>query len=142
MSASDQPLVGATSSATLQVDDDRIEAFAEISGDTNPIHLDDEAAEQTRFRGRIAHGMLVESAISAALADLPGTVSWIDKSLSYVKPVRPGETVTVDAEILENEGNGFYSVGATVTDGSGDAVIESEHTVLIDGPVADGGVDE
>lgn len=139
MSASDQ-LVGATSSASLQVDDDRIEAFAEISGDTNPIHLDEEVAEQTRFRGRIAHGMLVESAISAAIADLPGTVSWIDKNLSYIKPVRPGETVTVDAEILENEGNGFYTVGATVTDGSDDPVIESNHTVLIDDPVAaDGG---
>jgi 3-hydroxybutyryl-CoA dehydratase len=72
-----------------------IEQFAAVSGDRNAIHLDDAFARGTPFGGRIAHGMLSASVISAAIANRlpgPGTV-YLAQELRFVVPVRPGDTV-------------------------------------------------
>jgi 3-hydroxybutyryl-CoA dehydratase len=72
-----------------------IQAFADVSGDHNPVHLDAAFAETTQFKGRIAHGMLSGAYISAAIAgDLPGPGSiYISQSMNFRRPVRIGDTV-------------------------------------------------
>ena len=70
--------------------------FSKISGDENPVHLDEEYAQQTIFGRRIAHGMLTASLISAVIAEqLPGhgTV-YLSQTLKFIRPVLPGQLVT------------------------------------------------
>lgn len=78
-----------------------IEAFASLSTDHNPVHLDEGYAQDTIFGGRIAHGMLTAGLISAVIGEqLPGHGSvYLGQSLKFMAPVRPGDhveaTVTV-----------------------------------------------
>ena len=77
--------------------------YAGISGDTNPVHLNQEYASGTMFQGRIAHGMLSASFISAVLGTkLPGPgCIYISQTLKFKAPVRSGDTVTARATITE-----------------------------------------
>lgn len=132
MSQSIDDLIGEKASSTLYASEPKIEAFGDLSGDRNPLHFDEEFAEDTRFGGRIAHGMLVESAISSALADLPGVVAWLEKTVRYTAPVRPNEWVEAQAEIVENLGNGRYRVNSPIVNDDDEIVIECESVVLIE----------
>ena len=95
--------VGDTATLTKTITDEDIRAFAALTGDHNPIHLDDEYAATTRFGGRIAHGMLSAALISAVLAnELPGRGSvYLSQSLRFVAPVYPGDTVTARVTITK-----------------------------------------
>jgi 3-hydroxybutyryl-CoA dehydratase len=77
--------------------------FARISGDHNPLHMDEEYAKTTQFKGRIAHGALSASYISAILGnDLPGPGAvFMELNLKFVRPVRIGDTVVSTAEVIE-----------------------------------------
>ncbi len=84
-----------------QVTDRDIELFAEVSTDRNPVHLDDDYAQDTIFEGRIAHGMLTAGLISAVIGEqLPGhgTV-YLGQSLKFMAPVRPGDTVVAEVTV-------------------------------------------
>ena len=77
--------------------------FADVSGDRNPVHLDEAYARTTRFKGRIAHGMLSASVISAAIAGKlpgPGTI-YLGQNLRFKAPVRPGDTVHATVTVKE-----------------------------------------
>jgi len=91
--------------ATLRrtISDADIRKFAQICGDDNPLHLDDEYARGTFFRGRIAHGMLVSSLISAVLGtQLPGPGAvYLSQQLRFLAPVRPGDTVTARVKVSD-----------------------------------------
>ncbi|TKR24896.1 MaoC family dehydratase [Natronomonas salsuginis] len=108
-----------------------IERFAAASGDTNPIHLDDEWAEETRFNGRIAHGILVSGLISAALARFPGSVVYLSQDLEFRAPVRIGDRVTATVEIVEDLGGDQFRIRTSVAKDD-DPVIDGEAVVLID----------
>ena len=87
------------------VTDEDIEMFAQVSTDRNPVHLDDDYARDTIFEGRIAHGMLTAGLISAVIGEqLPGhgTV-YLSQSLKFMAPVRPGDRVTAEVEVLDIE---------------------------------------
>jgi 3-hydroxybutyryl-CoA dehydratase len=87
--------IGMTRSLQKLVTDRDITLFAEVSTDHNPVHLDESYARDTIFSGRIAHGMLTASLISAVIGEqLPGhgTV-YLGQSLRFMAPVRPGDTV-------------------------------------------------
>src|SRR6185295_8270309 len=88
--------VGDTAWLTRTVTDADIRAFAELSPDHNPIHLDDDYAATTRFGRRIAHGMFGASLISAVIGnDLPGTGSiYLSQTLKFLAPVFVGDTLT------------------------------------------------
>lgn len=82
-----------------------VEMYAEISGDKNPLHLDEEYAQKTRFHGRIAHGMIGAGFISAAIAGVlpgPGTV-YLNQTLNFERPVRIGDRVTAKIKVLKIE---------------------------------------
>ena len=113
-----------------------VERFAAATGDTNPIHLDDEWAEQTRFNGRIVHGILVSGLISAALARLPGGIVYLSQDLEFRAPVRLDDYVTAAIEVVEDLGGDQYRLRTTVTKDE-DQVIDGEAVVLIDDVPAD-----
>lgn len=117
---------------TKTISDDDVREFAAASGDTNPLHLDDEYAETTRFKGRIAHGTLVGGLISAALARIPGLVIYLSQDLEFHNPVRIGETLTATCEIVEALGNDQFRLTTQVHNQAGDVVIDGEAVVLID----------
>lgn len=77
--------------------------FAGITGDNNPMHIDEEYAAASRFGGRIAHGMLSASLISTVIGTrLPGPGAiYMGQNLKFLKPVRIGDTVTATVTVLE-----------------------------------------
>jgi 3-hydroxybutyryl-CoA dehydratase len=85
------------------ITDTDIAMFAEVSTDHNPVHLDEDYAQSTIFGGRIAHGMLSASLISAVIGEqLPGhgTV-YLGQTLKFTAPVRPGDTVLTEVTVLD-----------------------------------------
>lgn len=87
--------IGMSRSLRKIITDRDIELFAEVSTDHNPVHLDDDYAQDTIFEGRIAHGMLTAGLISAVIGEqLPGhgTV-YLGQTLKFLAPVRPGDMV-------------------------------------------------
>jgi len=116
---------------TKTLGDEDVKQFAAASGDTNPLHLDEEYAERTRFGGRIAHGTLVGGLISAALARMPGLVVYLSQDLEFRNPVGIGNRVTADCEIVEDLGNSQYRLSTVVRDGE-TTIIDGEAVVLID----------
>jgi len=84
------------------ITDQDIALFAEVSTDRNPVHLDDDYAQDTIFQGRIAHGMLTAGLISAVIGEqLPGhgTV-YLGQTLKFLAPVRPGDRVRAEVRVL------------------------------------------
>lgn len=92
---------GDTATASREITLDRIEQFAALTGDDNPLHVDAEYAADGVFGGRVAHGILTAGVISAALAELPGDIVYLSQELSFDAPVRPGTTVTCEARVEE-----------------------------------------
>ncbi len=93
--------VGQSAERVHQVTEADIEAFAAVSGDTNPVHMDEAYAAATQFKGRIAHGMLGASYLSALLGnDLPGPGSvYLSQSLRFRRPIRIGDVVTARVRV-------------------------------------------
>jgi 3-hydroxybutyryl-CoA dehydratase len=93
--------VGDRAERRVLVSDELLEHFAQATGDRNPIHFDDAYAAETRFGGRVAHGMLVGGLISALLANQlpgPGTI-YLGQELSFRAPVRPGDELRCEVEV-------------------------------------------
>ncbi|EEW56663.1 MaoC domain protein [Ruegeria sp. TrichCH4B] len=86
-----------------QVTDRDIELFAEVSTDRNPVHLDEDYAQDTMFHGRIAHGMLTAGLISAVIGEqLPGHGTiYMSQNLKFLAPVRPGDMVLAEVEVTD-----------------------------------------
>ena len=107
--------------------------FAGISGDTNPVHINEEAALNSVFEGRIAHGMLTASFISAVLGTkLPGPGAiYLSQSLRFKAPVRIGDTVTAIVRVKEIIAKKKRIVLETICQVSGKDVLEGEATVMV-----------
>jgi CBS domain-containing protein/acyl dehydratase len=128
----DQIDVGDVVRFAKPLDEDEIEEFADASGDTNRLHLDEAYANGTRFGRRIVHGTLVSGTISAALARLPGLIIYLSQELSYLGSVDVGERVTAECEVVEDIGDDRYRLATRVLDSDDDPVIDGEAVVLAD----------
>ncbi|WP_175978972.1 MaoC family dehydratase [Burkholderia sp. BCC1047] len=106
--------------------------FASASGDKNPVHLDDAYAKRTRFGGRIAHGMLSASVISAAIATrLPGPGSiYLSQDLQFRRPVKLGETVCATVTVKEILASRRRVVLETCCEVNGLVVVEGTAVVM------------
>lgn len=93
--------IGMSRSVTKTVEDYDIRLFADVSLDRNPVHLDDDYAQDTIFGGRVAHGMLTASLLSAVIGEqLPGHGSvYLGQSLKFLAPVFPGDTVVAEVTV-------------------------------------------
>lgn len=124
--------IGQTAELRRSITAADIDAFAAVSGDTNPVHLDEAYARTTPFGGRIAHGMLSASYISAVLgAQLPGTGSiYVSQTLRFRRPVRIGDEVTAQVTITGIDADKGRVTLDTRCLVAGKAVIEGEAVVM------------
>ena len=110
-----------------------IQAFAAVSGDTNPAHLDAKYANDTLFHGVIAHGMWGGALISALLGTQfpgPGTI-YLDQVLHFTKPVRVGDTLTVTATVVsKDEAKKSVELDCQVLNQKGERVLHGTARVL------------
>lgn len=104
-SAYDAVQVGQVAQYQRVITDEDITEFAEVSGDYNPVHMDEDFAKNTIFKGKIAHGLLAASFISTVLANKlpgPGTI-YLKQDLVFKNPVRVGDTITTTLEVINKE---------------------------------------
>jgi acyl dehydratase len=134
----DEPMpplqTGDKASRATVITDEMIRAFAELTGDTNPVHLDDHYAAGTRFGRRIAHGMIAASLISTTLAnDLPGPGTvYLSQTLQFKAPVYPGDTITTTVEVKNVRADKPIVTLTTICRNQNDVVVlEGEAVVLI-----------
>jgi len=125
--------VGATASWSKTITSADVRAFAALSGDENPLHLDEAFARNTRFGRPIVHGMLVASLISAVLGQQlpgPGTI-YLSQSLEFLRPVYPGDTITATVEVIHvREDKPVVTLIARCTNQNGEEVVRGEAVVL------------
>ena len=125
--------VGAKDSLTRTLTEQDLLLFAKVSGDTNPVHLDEAFAATTQFEGRIAHGMWTASLISCALATkLPGPGGiYLGQELKFMRPVKVGDTVTVQLEVLDiNERRKRATVSTNVVNQDGKIVVKGKAEIM------------
>ena len=94
--------VGQRAKRTLEVGDEHVRKFAEITGDYNPLHFDDAFAAQTKFGRRVVQGGVTAGLLNAIVAmDLPGPGTvFLSQTLKYTNPVFVGDTITAEVEVL------------------------------------------
>jgi 3-hydroxybutyryl-CoA dehydratase len=123
---------GMSASFAKTITEADIVLFAGASGDNNAVHINEEFAQTTPFKGRIAHGMLTASVISAAIAGRlpgPGTV-YLAQNLRFKAPVRPGDTVHATVSVKEVLTEKRRVILETVCTVGGRVVIDGEATVM------------
>jgi 3-hydroxybutyryl-CoA dehydratase len=114
------------------VTEDDIKKFAEVSGDYNRIHMDEEFAKGTFFKGRIAHGILTVSFLSAAAAKLPGLPVVLSFTGKFLRPVHIGDTVRAEVEVTNmHKERGILTLKSTCTNHNGEVLLEGEVLVKI-----------
>ena len=124
--------VGQTASYSKTVEERDILLFAAVSGDHNPVHLDAEYAATTMFKERIAHGMFSGALISAAVACTlpgPGTI-YVGQQMSFQKPVKLGDTLTVRLEILEKLPKFRVRIATRVFNQHDELVVDGEAEII------------
>lgn len=129
----DEITVGQTASYSKTVDEDGVKMFAALSGDVNPVHLDDGFAAGTMFKQRIAHGMFTGGLISAAIAmELPGPGTiYFRQELSFRLPVFLGDTITVSLEVIEKlDKKKFVTLSTVAKNQDGKIVVKGKAQVL------------
>jgi 3-hydroxybutyryl-CoA dehydratase len=105
--------------------------FARITLDSNPLNLDEEYAKQTRFGGRIVHGMLGAGLISAVIGTQLGGPIYLGQTLKFLKPVRIGDTLTATAVVIDvRQDKNIVTLKTSVCNQEGTEVIVGEATVL------------
>ena len=127
--------IGDVATVTKTITDADIHTFANLVGDRNSVHMDDEFAAQTRFGRRIAHGMLSGSLISAVIGEqLPGRGAvYLSQSLKFIAPVYPGDTITARATVVKiREDKPILTLETVCEKQSGETVITGEAVVLVD----------
>ena len=125
--------IGMSHESRHTITENDIEMFAEVSGDRNPLHMDEEFAKTTIFKGRIAHGALAASYISGILGnDLPGPGAiFTDLNLQFKRPVRIGDEVTARAEVAEKADRGNRVTLKVKCSVGGRAVVQGEAKVMV-----------
>jgi 3-hydroxybutyryl-CoA dehydratase len=125
--------IGQSAELTRVVTDGDVTAFAAVTGDVNPIHLDEAYAAATAFKGRIAHGMLSAGHISAVLGTrLPGPGAiYVSQTLNFKRPVRIDDEVTTRVTVAAiNEAKRFVTL-STVCEVRGKTVVDGEAVVMV-----------
>lgn len=125
--------VGQTASFAKTITEADILLFSGISGDTNPVHLNQEYAETTMFKGRIAHGMLSAGLISTVFGTkLPGPgCIYVGQSLKFKAPVRIGDTVNATVECTGKADDKKFCTFKTTCTVNGKVVIDGEATLMV-----------
>jgi len=126
--------VGDSFSRSREVTDELVRAFAEVSGDHNPIHLDDEFAKTTRFGRRIAHGMLSGAFISGVLGyELSERkIVYLSQTMRFTAPVYIGDTVTTTSTVKSiREDKDIVTMDTVCANQNGETVVTGEAVLMV-----------
>ena len=126
--------IGDKFSTSKQITDAVVRAFAELSGDFNPIHLDEEFAAKTRFGRRIAHGMISGALISAVLGYefKERKIVYLSQTLKFTAPVFLDDTVTATATVTNiRDDKPVVTLETVCTNQSGETVVKGEAVVMV-----------
>src|SRR3990170_1474463 len=127
--------VGQSATWTKTITEADVIAYAGITGDFNPLHVDRVYAARSRFGERIAHGLLTAGLISAVLGmRLPGPGGiFLSQTLNFLKPVRIGDTVTASAEVVGYRADKrILTLKTTCHNQRGEVVVDGEAVLLVD----------
>lgn len=125
--------VGFKATVEIQITDKMVHQFAEMSGDFNPIHLDDEYAKTTRFGRRIAHGMIMGALISRVLNEKIGSGGiYLAQNLKFVNPVYIDDIVTLELTVtgIRRE-KGIATVETLAKKQTGETVVKGEAIIMM-----------
>ncbi len=126
--------VGERASFSRTITEADIVNFAGVTGDYNPVHLDEKYAKGTLFKGRIAHGLLSASLIGSVLGNkLPGAgCIYLKQELIFLAPVRIGDTITAEVEVLEiSRADRKMSLNTKCSNQNGKVVLKGQAMVRI-----------
>jgi len=126
-------VVGDTASFQKTITESDVYLYAGVTGDLNPVHINAVHAEESFFKERIAHGMLSAGLISAVLGlqlPGPGTI-YLSQSLKFTAPVKIGDTVRAEVEVIErNEDKNRLQLKTVCRNQHNDVVLKGEATVM------------
>jgi acyl dehydratase len=126
--------IGDSFSTTKQITDGVVRAFAELSGDYNPIHLDDEFAAKTRFGKRIAHGMISGALISAVLGNefKERKIVYLSQTMRFVAPVFLDDFITATGTVTKiRQDKPIVTLETICRNQNGETVVKGEAVVMI-----------
>ena len=128
----DEIEVGAKASFSKTISESDVYQFAGITGDLNELHINQMAAEGSIFKSRVVHGCLADSLVSTVLGmKYPGKGTiFLEKSVSYVKPVYIGDTITCEITVAEKREKGRVLFDASYTNQDGVEVIRGTALVM------------
>ena len=126
-------VIGQKASYNKTITEEDINAFAIISGDRNPVHMDDVEAKKYGFEGKIAHGLLPAALISTVLGTImPGNGTiYLGQNLNFIRPVYVGDTITAEvsvSEIMKPE-KGIYRLKTICVNQDGECVVDGEAVI-------------
>ena len=125
--------VGQKATREMTVTEEMVAAYAELTGDRNPLHFDAEFAAGTRFKRLIAQGGITTGLLHALVAmDMPGSGSvFLNQSWNFPKPVYIGDTIRAEATVKTvHERRGIVKLDIVIENQDGDAVLSGEATVM------------
>ena len=126
--------IGDKFSTSKKITDAVVRAFAELSGDFNPIHLDEEFAKQTMFGKRIAHGMISGALISAVLGNefREKKIVYLSQTMKFIAPVFIDDTVTATATVIDiRQDKPIVTVETVCTNQDGQSVVKGEGKIML-----------
>ena len=125
--------VGQKASRTVTLTSEHVKSFAELSGDYNPLHFDEEFAAGTKFGKLVVQGGLTTGVLHALVAmDMPGAGSvFLNQSWNFPKPVYIGDTIRAEATVKTvHDRRGIVKLDIVIENQDGDAVLSGEATVM------------
>lgn len=125
--------IGFKASETVKITDKMVRQFAEMSGDINPIHLDDAYAATTRFKKRIAHGMILGALVSRFLNEKIGSGGiYLAQTLKFTNPVFIDDEITFELEVTKlHKTRGLGTIETIAKKSNGDIVMKGEATIMM-----------
>lgn len=125
--------VGQSAQFSKTISESDVYTFAGVTGDLNPAHINEAYAKETRFGGRIAHGMLSAGLISAVIGTRlpgPGTI-YMSQTLKFLSPVHIGDTVTATVTVASLDDRGRATLDTVCTNQDGVLLVKGEALVLL-----------
>lgn len=129
----DELTVGQSAELTREITEERIQRFAEASDDFNPVHMDEEFASKTAYRGRIAHGLLSASFVSAVVGTMlpgPGAI-YLHQTMTFHKPVRIGDVVVGRVTVTDIDHESARVTLKTECLVNGESVLDGEAVIRV-----------
>jgi len=130
----DEIEIGMQKSFRIFISEDRLNDFAKLSGDDNPLHMNEEYASSTSFKKRVCSGMFLSSFFSTLVGMyLPGKHALhISQSLNFVNPCFIGEMITVEGKVIDKSpATKIIKLETTITNESGKRIIDGKAQVIV-----------